>query len=327
MEKINLVEIYGKIWINGELADADSPKAYTHLSAFAIHYGKSVFEGIRFYDTRKGPAIFRLKDHTKRFFESAKIINLKIPYSQDDINRAIIETVAACGLKSGYIRPIAFAGPGALGLISKNNLVVVAVLVWSWGAYLGKEGMEKGIRLKTSSYIKSSASMFCKSKCAANYVLASLAKEEACQCGYDDAIHLDEKGLVSECSAANIFIVKNSQIITPPLSAPILAGITRDSVINILTNTYPFMDLYKVIERDICREELYAADECFICGTAAEITPVKEIDGMIIGDGIIVENSLSRKIQKVYLETAKGLGGNFSAEWLTYANFYQWNKK
>lgn len=304
-----LDEIYRKIWIDGELLDG--PDALIHISAFALHYAKSVFEGIRFYETqRKELAIFRLEEHTKRFFSSAHIINLKMRYAPDEINKAIIETVVGNELKSGYIRPIAFAGPGPLGIVSKDNPTITAILVWFWGAYLGAEGMEKGIRLKTSSIPKDNASMFLKSKCSANYVMANFAKEEAISAGYDDALHLDKNGLVAEASVANVFIVKDGEVITPPLSAPILPGITRDTIIVLARDRG-----YKATERDFTRDELYCADECFITGTAAEVTPVVEVDDRKIGTGCV--GPATKLLQKLYLDIVHGRISRYR-HWLTF---------
>ncbi len=301
-----------KIWIDGKLVDWDAPEANVHLATYTLHYGEGIFEGIRFYETEKGPAIFRLNDHARRLFESALIEDLKIPYTQEEVKNAIIKTVIANELKAGYIRPLVFVGVGGLGLQLGDNPIRLAILVWPWGAYLGKEGMEKGIRLKTSSYLRTSASMFLKSKSCGNYTLSCRAKREAHNCGYDEALHLDERGLVTEASAANIFMIRNGQIITPPLSAPILAGLTRDSIIVIARSMG-----YEVVERDISRDELYTADECFLCGTAVEVTPVREIDNRPVGKGEITSSSIGRILQIKYLEVVSGKLSEFE-RWLTY---------
>lgn len=299
------------IWIDGKLVPWDSPEACVHLATYTLHYGVGVFEGARFYNTNKGPAIFRLDDHTKRLFHSALILGLEISYNQEQVNKAIIETVIANEIPEGYIRPLVFVGTGGLGLNLADNPIRLAILVWPWGAYLGKEGLENGIRLKTSSYLRTSHSVPLKAKTCGNYTLSFLAKQEAKKSKYDEALHLDDRALVTEASAANLFMVKDSIIITPPLGAPILAGLTRDTLL-VLAKDYN----YNVIERNFTRDELYTADECFLCGTAVEVTPVREIDDRPIGAG--KPGSITKFLQNLYFDVVAGKIEKYAAKWLTF---------
>ncbi|TAN63051.1 branched-chain amino acid transaminase, partial [bacterium] len=253
-----------KIWLDGKLVDWES--ANVHVMTHALHYGLGVFEGIRCYKTEDNKsAVFRLKEHTKRLFESAHIALLKIPYTEDEINSAIIKTLEANGLKEGYIRPIAFLGDGSMGIYPKNNPVRVAIAAWAWGAYLGEEALKNGIRVKVSSFVRHHVnSSMTKAKITGNYVNSILAKREVVAGGFDEALLLDTEGYVSEGSGENIFIVKNGTLKTTPLTS-VLNGITRDSVIRIARDKK-----IEVKEERFTRDELYIADEAFFTGTAAE---------------------------------------------------------
>lgn len=306
-----MIEIGKWIWMDGRLIlkERANIPVWTH----ALHYASAVFEGIRCYKTYRrgrhgcydtldgGTAIFRLKDHIRRLFDSWKILGIykEIPFS--DIEWACIETVRQNKLEEGYIRPIVFIGDGDMGLKPKNNSTKVAIMVWPWGTYLGKEGLEKGIRVKTVSVRRPDQnSSLVKAKASANYPNSMRAKKEAVEHGYVEAIVLDTAGYVSEGSAENIFIVKNEILKTPPLSSPILAGITRDTVIWLARNYSGF----KVEETLISLEELYTADEAFFTGTAAEVTPIREADGRIIGEG--KRGAITKKLQKLYFDTVRG---------------------
>ncbi len=285
------------IWFNGELIKWE--EANVHILTHTLHYGLGVFEGVRCYNTPKGPAVFRHHEHIERLFNSAKIVYMKIPYSMEEIRRATFETIKANNLKECYIRPIAFYGTGAMGLNPLNNPVNVAIICWEWGAYLGEEGMRKGIRCKISSFNRHHVNVsMTKAKVCGNYVNSQLAKIEALQDGYDEALMLNVDGTVSEGSGENVFVVRKGVIKTPPASG-ILEGITRDSVITIAKDLG-----LDVVEAPITRDELYIADEVFLCGTAAEITPVREIDRRTIGAG--EPGPITRKLQEVFFKAVRG---------------------
>ncbi len=287
-----------KIWLDGRFVDWDD--ANVHVLTHTMHYGLGVFEGIRCYLCYDGEsAVFRLKEHTDRFFESAHILQMKIPYSRDEINGAIAETLRINGLKEGYIRPLAFLGAGTMGLFPKGNPVRVAIAAWKWGAYLGEEGLEKGIRVKVSSFARHHVNVsMTKAKATGYYVNSILAKREAVGAGYDEAVLLDTEGYVSEGSGENIFIVKNGRLKTTPLTS-VLRGITRDSVMRIARDAS-----MEVVEERFTRDELYTADEAFFTGTAAEITPIREVDDRIIGEGR--PGPVTRKIQEMFFDIVKG---------------------
>lgn len=298
-----------KVWIDGELVDWNSPEAKIHLVTATLHYGRGVFEGIRFYAAKNKKAIFRLADHVGRLFASASLENLKIPYTEVGLQDAIIQTVAANNFDAGYIRPLIFVGSGELGLRAKNGIVHAAILVVPWGAYHGEDALRKGIRLMTSSFVRTQ-NMLPKSKACGNYILSYRALDEARARDFDDALLLDECGLVAEASTSNIFIVKGGKLITPPLSSPILAGITRDTIITVARDYGR-----KAYEREISPRKLRRADECFLCGTAAEITPVREIDGLIFGPGTTGE--ITGYLQWAYREIVSGRNSRYN-HWLTY---------
>jgi len=296
------------IWSNGKLIPWD--EANVHILTHTLHYGLGVFEGIRCYETKDGPAIFRGKEHIKRLFNSAHIVKIKIPYSMDEIMKAIFDTIKANNLKSCYIRPIVFYGPGAMGLNPLENPVEVAIICWPWGAYLGEEGLKKGIRCKISSFTRHHVNIaMTKAKVCGNYVNSQLAKMEALENGYDEALMLDVDGTVAEGSGENLFIVREGVIKTPPTTG-ILEGITRDCVIEIAQDKG-----YKIKEEKISRDELYTSDEAFLCGTAAEITPIREVDKRTIGKS--EPGPVTKELQKEFFKAARGENPKYK-KWLNY---------
>ncbi len=298
----------GKIWMNGKLVPFKDAKV--HVLTHALHYSTAVFEGIRCYNTPKGSMIFRLLEHVDRLFKSAQMYSMKLPYSKNKISEAIIETVKASKLKECYIRPIAYYSYGVLGLTPTPNKIDIAIACWEWKMGESSAGKVRGARCKVSSWLRiDSRSQPMQAKAASNYANAALARVEALKDGYDEAIMLNYSGKVSEGSAENIFLVNNDEIFTPPPSAGILTGITRDSVIKIAR-----ADEISVTERNIDREDLYVADEVFMTGTAAEVKSVTEIDNIAIGDG--KPGKVTRKLQSAFSNVAMGKDERFS-EWLT----------
>ncbi|MEK6949351.1 MAG: branched-chain amino acid transaminase [Nanoarchaeota archaeon] len=303
-----MVDKSDKIWMDGKFVNWDDAKV--HVLTHALHYGSAVFEGIKAYEASKGTAIFRLKEHVDRLYNSAHIFGIKIPFSKQEFSDAIKETVKINKLKSCYIRPLVFLGDGPMGLNPINSPVRCMVAAWSWGAYLGEEGMAKGIRLRTSSFQRNSVNaMMTKAKIAGNYVNSILAKLEAVKQGFDEAMMLDTEGYVSECSGENIFIVKNNIIKTTPVNT-ILPGITRASIIEIAKELN-----YEVKEEKFTRDEVYIADECFLTGTAAELTPARELDNRAIGEG--KPGPVTKKLQDIFLKTVTGKTKEYE-RWLTY---------
>ncbi len=298
-----------QIWMDGELVDWDA--AAVHVLTHTLHYGLGVFEGVRCYlcdDDRS--AIFRLDDHTERLFLSAHIAQMRIPYTREEINSAIIATLKANGLREGYIRPLVYLGAGSMGLYPKDNPVRVSISAWAWGAYLGEEGIEKGIRVKISSFARNHVNAgMTKAKIVGNYVNSILAKREVVAAGYDEAVLLDTDGYVSEGSGENIFIVKDGVLKTTPLTS-ILKGITRDSVIRIARDQG-----IELVEERFTRDELYTADEAFFTGTAAEVTPIREVDDRTIGTGR--PGPVTKTIQKIFFDTVKGRNQRYR-DWLHY---------
>jgi len=265
-----------KIWMNGELVDWE--QARVHVLTHTLHYGSGVFEGIRAYETSEGPAVFRLTEHIERMHNSAKIIGMTIPYSVNELVAATKATVASTGLPSCYVRPIAYYGYGEMGLNTLPCSVDVAIACWPWGAYLGDDAVEKGVRMKISSWTRHDHNtMPPASKTTGNYVNSSLAKVEALNAGYDEAVMLAPNGLVAECTGENIFVVRNDTMITPPLSAGALEGITQSSVMTIARD----LDIACVVD-NIARSDLYIAEEMFVCGTAAEVSSVNSVDDRAI---------------------------------------------
>jgi branched-chain amino acid aminotransferase len=297
-----------KIWMDGKLVDWDD--ARIHVLTHTLHYGLGVFEGIRCYETEKGPAIFRLDEHVQRLLQSAYIFQMEVPYSEEEIREAVIATVKANKLRECYIRPIAFLGYGSIGLYPGGNPVSLSIAAWPWGAYLGEEGLKKGIRVKVASFIRSHVnSNMARAKVCGYYVNSQLAKKEAILCGYDEALLLDEDGFVSEGSGENIFMVRNGALKTTPLTS-ILEGITRDSVLAIARD-----EGIQVREERFTRDELYIAVEAFFSGTAAEITPIREIDGRAVGGG--TPGPITKKLQSIFFDTVTGKNKKYE-HWLTY---------
>jgi branched-chain amino acid aminotransferase len=261
-----------KIWMNGELVDWD--KAQVHVLTHGLHYGSGVFEGIRAYETADGPAIFRLTEHIERLFNSAKILGMVIPYTVQELIDATKQTVAATGLSSCYIRPLAYLGYGEMGLNTLPCTTDVAIACWPWGAYLGDDAVSKGVRLKTSSWTRHDHNtMPPAAKTTGNYVNSSLAKVEAIKAGYDEAVMLAPNGLVAECSGENIFVARHGKLLTPPLSAGALEGITQSTVMTIAEDLG-----FDARLDDLARTDLYIAEEAFVCGTAAEVSSVNSVD-------------------------------------------------
>lgn len=299
-----------KVWFDGKWVDW--PQATVHLMTHSLHYGLGVFEGIRCYEAEGGrPAIFRLREHVRRLFESAKICMLEIPFTQEQLVEACIETVRVNGLSSCYLRPIAWMGDGAMGLGAVNP-VHVAVAAWQWGTYLGEEGLKKGIRAKVSSFTRMHVNVnMVKGKITGQYVNSILAKREAVLGGYDEAILLDAQGFVAEASGENVFCIRDGVIRTPPAaSSPVLAGITRDSLMRIVKDKG-----YEILERTFTRDWMYIADEVFFCGTAAEVTPVREIDNRTVGAGR--PGPMTTALQAAYFRAVRGEEPRYR-EWLTY---------
>ncbi len=292
-----------KIWMNGELVDWDD--ARIHVGAHGLHYGTGVFEGIRCYDTPKGPAVFRLTDHMQRLHNSAALINMKLPYSVEELVAATHDLCGANGLDACYIRPIAFYGFGQLGVAARDNPVETVIMAWPWGTYLGEEALRGGIRTKISTWQRVPANVVPHaSKATGVYLNSMLAVTEVQRAGYDEAIMLTPEGTIADGPGETIFAVSNGKIYTPDLSTGILHGITRDSVIQIATDLG-----YEVREKTLIRTDLYLADEVFMCGTAAEVTPVRSVDDQEIGVGPI-----TLEIQQTYLDTVKGLNDRW-AQW------------
>jgi len=317
LDKIAIIIKYGEfmdaakyIWMNGEYVAWEDAKV--HVLTHTIHYGNGVIEGTKAYKTEKGYAIFRLNEHTKRLKESAKMTLLDIPYSVEELNEAQIELVRKNDFKGDnvYLRPFAFLGYGVMGLYHKDAPVETAIAAWEWGAYLGEEGMRKGIRLKIVSMTRpSNTSNMGKAKATANYLNSQMAKFEAIDCGYDEALLLDDQGYVAEASGASFFMIKDGEIITPP-SDNALASITQKTVIEIAQDMG-----YTVSRRRITREEIYVADEAFLTGTAAEITPVAVIDARDIGCGS--RGEITQKIQSTYFDIVFGRNAKYE-HYLTY---------
>ncbi len=286
------------IWYNGKFVPWE--KATTHVLSHGLHYGSGIFEGIRAYSNKKDTYIFRLKEHYDRFYNSAKVAFIKLPYTQKILEEATIKLLKKNGLKDCYIRPLAFIGEGAIGINPGSNKVNIIIAAFKWGTYLGDEGVRKGIRTKISSFARMGVNSFMtKSKISGNYINSVFAKREALLSGYDEALMLDTDGYVAEGTGENIFIVRDGVIKTTPITT-VLEGITRNCVLSIAKNNN-----IKVIEQKFTRDELYIADEVFLSGTAAEITPVREVDNRKIGKG--KPGKITKMIQNQYLEMVKGI--------------------
>lgn len=297
------------IWMDGEYVPWE--KAKIHVLSHGLHYGSGVFEGIRAYQTKKGTAVFRLKEHINRLYESAKIYKMNIPYAPDELVKTTKELINKNSLESCYIRPIAYRGYGEMGLNPLNSPVNVVIAAWPWGAYLGDEGIEKGISVQISTFRRIEPNTLPPvAKATGQYINSILAKMESLENGFDEAILLDSRGFVSEGSGENIFIVKDGVIITPPREASILVGITRDSVIKIAEH----LDI-KVVECNILRSDIYLSDEAFFSGTAAEIVPIKEVDRRVINSG--KPGPVTKKLQDEFYKIVYGDSNSFK-EWLYY---------
>jgi branched-chain amino acid aminotransferase len=297
-----------KIWFDGKLIAWEDAKI--HVLAHALHYGTGYFEGIRCYELVDGSsAVFRLPEHMRRLADSGKILGFPLPYSIEELCKATLEVIRANKLKACYIRPLAFVGLGELGIYVPHNPINVCIAVWPWGAYLGDEGIRNGIRAKVSSYTRHHVNvMMTKSKTTGNYVNSVLAKAEVKKAGYDEAVMLDSEGYVSEASGENIFIVRDGMIKTTPLTS-ILPGITRDSILTLARDLG-----YTVVEDRFTRDELYIADEAFFTGTAAELTPVREVDDRSIGTGR--RGPVTEQIQQSFFDVIKGKDRKYE-KWLT----------
>lgn len=304
-----MVQKVSKIWMDGKLIPWE--EANVHILTHSLHYGLAVFEGIRCYLCYDGKsAVFRLREHVNRLYDSAQIGDIKIPYSKREISEACKETLRVNQLKEGYIRPIVFIGEGVMGVYPGDNPIQVAIITWSWGAYLGEGALEKGIRVKVSSYTRHHVNvMMTKAKICGNYVNSVLAKREVMKMGYDEALMLDTEGYVSEASGENIFMVKNEVLKTTPLTS-ILPGITRDAVIQIAK-----AKKIPLLEERFTRDELYTAQEAFFTGTAAELTPIREVDDRIVGDG--KPGPITKELQAAFFDIVKGKNPAYK-EWLDY---------
>lgn len=304
---MSMADREGVIWLDGELVPWAEAKV--HVLTHTFHYGLGVFEGVRAYKTEQGPAIFRLQEHTDRLFRSAHILNMAIPYDRATINEAIITSIHENDLESAYIRPMCFYGAEGMGLRADNLEVHALVAAWEWGAYLGSEGIEKGIRVRTSSFARHHVNVtMCRAKANGNYINSMMALNEALASGCDEALLLDTEGYVMEGSGENVFIVRDGVIYTPELTSA-LDGITRDTII-VLAGELGL----EVQEKRITRDEVYIADEAFFTGTAAEVTPIRELDGRAIGTGS--RGPITQQLQSVYFDQVHGRR-DAHPEWLT----------
>jgi branched-chain amino acid aminotransferase len=298
----------GLIWLDGEMVPWRQAK--THVLTHTLHYGVGVFEGVRAYKTNRGTAIFRLPAHTERLFRSAHILAMAMPYDRDTINAVCCAVVRENGLASAYLRPMCFYGAEGMGLRADNLRVHVMVAAWEWGAYLGAENMERGIRIRTSSFTRHHVNItMCKAKANGNYMNSILALQEATRDGYDEALLLDNEGYVSEGSGENIFILRDGIMYTPDLTSA-LEGITRDTIIRFAADLG-----IPLREKRITRDEVYIADEAFFTGTAAEVTPIRELDGRAIGNGR--RGPITEKLQSMYFDQVHGRREEYP-EWLTF---------
>ncbi|HEY5595266.1 MAG TPA: branched-chain amino acid transaminase [Nitrospiria bacterium] len=303
-----MIQETSKIWMDGRFVDWK--EANIHVLTHTLHYGLGVFEGLRCYKGEKGSAIFRLKEHVKRLFDSAQIVQIKIPYSPKEIEEAILGTVRVNRLEACYIRPIVFIGYGEMGLYVQKNPIQVAIAAWPWGTYLGDDGIRNGIRAKISSFTRHHVNIsMTRAKVTSYYANSQLAKREAKEAGYDEAILLDTDGYVAEGPGENIFIVRNGTLKTTPLGS-ILEGITRNSIIQLAQEKG-----IPVAQERFSRDEIYIADEAFFTGTAAEITPIREVDGRIIGPG--KPGEITKLLQKLFFDIVAGKDSAHKS-WLTY---------
>ena len=298
----------GTIWMDGQLIDWRDAKV--HVLTHTLHYGCGAFEGVRAYQTDKGTAIFRLQEHTQRLFNSAKILRMQIPFSQEQLNEAHKQVLRENKLNSAYIRPLVWIGSEKLGVSPKGNTVHAMIAAWTWGAYLGEDGLNKGIRIKTSSYARHHVNItMTQAKTVSNYTNSILANMEATDDGYDEALLLDSSGFVSEGAGENLFLVKDGVVYTPDLSAGALNGITRNTVLHICKDLG-----LEVVQKRITRDECYIADEMFFTGTAAEVTPIRELDRIPIGQG--ARGPITANIQSAFFDIVNGRNPKY-AHWLT----------
>ena len=300
-----------KIWMDGELVDWADAKI--HVLSHALHYGSGVFEGIRAYETARGAAVWHLEEHLHRLFRSAKLYHMDLPFSYDELVRATTDVIKANGLTSCYVRPIAFRGYGEMGVNPLNAPINVSVAVWPWGAYLGEEALEQGVRIKISSWRRNSQNALpAAAKANGQYINSVLAKVESLKAGYDEAIMLNEAGFVTDGSGENVFIVRDGVLFTPPTQAGCLDGITRGTVITLARERE-----YVVREENLVRTDLYNADECFFTGTAAELTPIREVDDRQVGAGH--RGAVTKELQDAFFAATKGEDPRHT-EWLTYVD-------
>jgi branched-chain amino acid aminotransferase len=300
----------GVIWFDGKMVPWR--EANIHVLTHTLHYGMGVFEGVRAYHTDQGAAIFRLKDHTNRLFDSAKIMQMSIPFSKDEVNQAQIDSVKDNNLDSAYLRPMCFYGSEGMGLRADGLKTHCIVAAWEWGSYLGEDNMTNGLRIKTSSFTRHHVNIsMCKAKANGHYINSMLALQEALKDGYDEAMLLDAEGYVAEGSGENIFLVKNGVIYTPDLTSA-LNGITRNTVMTLANDLG-----YDIVEKRITRDEVYIADEAFFSGTAAEVTPIREVDNRVIGEG--GRGPITEKLQTLYFDVVHGREPRYS-HWLTPVN-------
>ncbi|HAJ12084.1 MAG: branched-chain amino acid transaminase [Hydrogenophaga sp.] len=297
----------GKIWMDGQMVDWRDAKI--HVLTHTLHYGCGAFEGVRAYNTVNGTAIFRLEDHTRRLFNSAKILRMSVPFSQEEVNEAQKAVVRENKLESCYIRPLVWIGDEKLGVSPKGNRIHVMIAAWAWGAYLGEEGMTRGIRVKTSSYARHHVNItMTQAKAVSNYTNSILANMEATDDGYDEALLLDTAGFVAEGSGENVFVVKDGVIYTPDLSAGALNGITRNTIFHVAKDLG-----LDIVQKRITRDEVYIADEAFFTGTAAEVTPIRELDRVQIGAGS--RGPITEKLQSAFFDVVNGKNSKY-AHWL-----------
>jgi branched-chain amino acid aminotransferase len=298
----------GKIWMDGEMVDWRDAKI--HVLSHTLHYGCGAFEGVRAYNTKDGTAIFRLREHTERLFNSAKILRMKIAFSIEQVEQAQKDVVRVNKLESCYLRPLTWIGSEKLGVSPKGNTIHLMVAAWAWGAYLGEEGLKRGIRVKTSSYTRHHVNItMTQAKAVSNYTNSILANMEALDDGYDEALLLDASGFVSEGAGENLFVIKGGVVYTPDLSAGALNGITRNTIFSIC------QDLgLKLVEKRITRDEVYICDEAFFTGTAAEVTPIRELDRIELGAGS--RGPITEKIQSAFFDIVNGRNPKYAA-WLS----------
>ena len=300
-----------KIWMDGELVDWRDAKI--HVLSHALHYGSGVFEGIRAYETARGPAVWHLDEHLKRLFRSAKLYHMDIPYPMDAITDAIKDVIRANGLNACYVRPVVLRGYGEMGVNPLNAPINVFIAVWAWGAYLGEDALENGVSIKISSWRRNSQNALPSSaKATGQYINGVLAKMESVMAGYDEAVLLNDHGYITDGSGENLFVVRDRVLTTPPIQAGCLDGITRKSVMTIARDLG-----YEVTEENLVRTDLYNADECFFTGTAAEITPIREVDHRPVGEG--TRGPITKELQGAFFAATKGETERY-ADWLTYVN-------